>query len=158
MEAIPREQLNATAFVSRRGPTNGRLVELAIGAILVVSAWLALQNRMVYYFHVAEYKLFPVFLARFIAHALPWLMLFCGTMMVARCARRAASAVSCLIFGFLLVSQLFAAWSGNSDATALYWPVFQSSVSVLTILFSSCLLIGCLFLALSSDTIHSDPK
>jgi hypothetical protein len=54
---------------------------------MVVSAWLHLQNPMLFYIHVAQYKLLPTALLPVVVLTIPWLLLFSGMLILTRSGR-----------------------------------------------------------------------
>lgn len=133
-----------------------RIFEIIIGFVMVVSAWLHLQNQMLFYIHVAQYKLLPNSLLPFFVITTPWILLFAGTLIVSRCGQPVGSIVGALLFFAFTVAQAFVMWSGYSIDCGCFGAMFNEKIGVATVLQSACLFLGCVFVTWSYRNRFTD--
>jgi hypothetical protein len=124
-----------------------RLTELVIGSVLVLSAWLHLQNYMLFYIHVAQYKLLPTFLLPFVVLTLPWLLLLTGMLIITRAGRPVGAVVGAGLFLLFTIAQLAA--MGYGISCGCFGSALTEEVGLATTLRTGLLFGGCVILAVS---------
>lgn len=137
------------SFISARAcyATFVRLTELFIGSVLVLSAWFHLQNYMIFYIHVAQYRLLPTSSLPFVALTLPWLSLFTGMLIVTRSGRPVGAVVGAGLFLLFTIAQLAVIGSGIS--CGCFGSVYSEEVGWATTLRTALLTGACVILARS---------
>src|SRR5687768_16739849 len=111
-----------------------RLLELLIGGIMVISAWLHLQNSMLFYVHVAQYRIVPTALLPFFVQTMPWLLLFTGMMIIGHCGQPSTCLVGAVIFLLFTLGQLWVMWKGYDIECGCFGSVLQEKIGIASIL------------------------
>ena len=89
-----------------------RVIEIAIGTVMILSGWLHLQNHMHFYIQVAQYRLLSGVWLRVTALSIPWLLLIAGFSMFSRVGIRPGSIVALLLFITFCAAQGWVLMSG----------------------------------------------
>jgi hypothetical protein len=125
-----------------------QVIRLVTGCIMIVSAWLHLQNPMLFYIHVAQYKLLPTSLLPWFVLTIPWILLFAGMLILTRSGRPAGSIVGASLFLSFTAAQLYVIWKGLGIDCGCFGAALNEKIGLATVSLPACLFIGCVILAI----------
>ncbi len=125
-----------------------RLIEVIIGSVMVISAWLHLQNEMVFYAHVARYKLAPPWLLPFVVLTIPWALLFSGMLIITRSGRPVGHFAGAVLFAIFAIAQVHALWAGYDIDCGCLAFLIEKRIGRTTVVTTVALCVACAALAL----------
>ena len=119
-----------------------RVIEIAIGTVMILSGWLHLQNHMHFYIQVAQYRLLSGVWLRVTALSIPWLLLIAGFSMFCQVGIRPGSVVALLLFITFCAAQAWVLMSGLDIDCGCFGTMVSTKSGFSSAAFSGTLAFG----------------
>lgn len=123
-----------------------RLGEVLIGSLLVLSAWLHLQNHLRFYIHVAQYQILPDAVLPYFVLTAPWVLLFTGMLIITRSGRPLGSVIGICLFFVFTLAQLWVILMGDDIDCGCFGGLLSEKVGIATASRAALLCTCCLLL------------
>ncbi len=117
-----------------------RIVQLIVAIVLIVSGWSHLQNEMMFYADILQYRLCGSLVAWLASGFLPWLQICAGVGFIIGVMPKGSCLIGCLLFTIYSIAQVVIVMSGRNVNCGCFGVLHSEPISFTTVTGSVTLL------------------